>query len=136
MSQLPTIMPDWTIVASWAGGIASVLAAMFVAAWQAFSKARQIAETAPAPVHKTDIYTTDTLAMDRLAGTIEASNVVNTETNVLRREELADRKLLREALEANTNMNEKLMVNITEARTDIRELGREISHLVGAGRRP
>lgn len=76
---------------------------------------------------KTTIITGDTVAMERLAGTIEASNVILTENNLLRREEHADRSNMREAIEENTRAVEKATQSATEARADIRELAREMA---------
>jgi hypothetical protein len=75
---------------------------------------------------KTTIITGDTVAMDRLAGTIEASNTILTENNVLRREEHADRHEMRKALEENTEALEKVTAVLQDVRPEIRELTREI----------
>jgi hypothetical protein len=75
---------------------------------------------------KTTIITGDTVAMDRLAGTIEASNTILTENNVLRREEHVDRGSMRKALEENTEAIERIMAVIQDVRPEIRELTREI----------
>lgn len=75
---------------------------------------------------KTTIITSDTVAMDRLGQTIEASNVILTENNILRREEHADRGMMRKAIEDNTEAVEKLMGVLQDIRPEIRELTREI----------
>ncbi len=71
---------------------------------------------------KTTIITGDTVAMDHLAKTIEASNIILTENNVLRREERRDREAMRDAIEANTKAVEQSTSQIIEARRDITNL--------------
>ena len=93
----------------------------------AIQNASRVAANLPAPsVEKTKIITTDSVAMEALAGSIEAANVILTENNVLRRQEHDDRKLMRERLEANTEAIERATAAVNEARQDIRELTREI----------
>lgn len=75
---------------------------------------------------KTTIITGDTVAMESLAKTIEASNVILTENNVLRREEHSDREAMREAIEANTAAVEKATAALQDVRPEIRELTREV----------
>lgn len=96
MATLPDAASiDWNGIAVWAGGVTTVIVSMGVAAWAAIRKAVQIAQTQPAPStttkEETKIITADTVAMDQLAKTLEASNVILTENNVLRREEHNDR---------------------------------------------
>jgi hypothetical protein len=71
---------------------------------------------------KTTIITGDTLAMEKLAATISASNMILGENNTLRREEHADREAMREALEQNTKAVEQAKDQIIEARRDIKDL--------------
>lgn len=109
------------------GGAASVLV---VGAWfgiQWVTRTVQAMKSSPSvKTEKTTIITSDTVAMDRLAGTIEASNIIMTENNILRREEHADRDMMRKAIEANTEAVEKLMAILQDIRPEIRELTREI----------
>lgn len=109
------------------GGATSVLV---VGAWfgiQWVTRTVQAMKSSPSvKTEKTTIITSDTVAMDRLAGTIEASNIIMTENNILRREEHADRDMMRKAIEANTEAVEKLMAILQDIRPEIRELTREI----------
>lgn len=109
------------------GGAASVIV---VGAWfgiQWVTRTVQAMKSNPSvKTEKTTIITSDTVAMDRLAGTIEASNIIMTENNILRREEHADRDMMRKAIEANTEAVEKLMAILQDIRPEIRELTREI----------
>lgn len=109
------------------GGAASVIV---VGAWfgiQWVTRTVQAMKSSPSvKTEKTTIITSDTVAMDRLAGTIEASNIIMTENNILRREEHADRDMMRKAIEANTEAVEKLMAILQDIRPEIRELTREI----------
>ena len=95
------------------------------------SNAMKIARTLPAPVTRTDtnIITTDSVAMQQLAATLEASNVILTENNILRREEHADREANRQTVKLNTDTLERAIGTIIEARADMRELQREIVRL-------
>lgn len=108
------------------------------AAWAAIRKAAQIAAAAPPQIRTdTKIITTDSVAMHELAATLEASNAILTENNVLRREEHSDREANRRTLQANTDAMERAVTALNEARADIRELTREIvrsSNSKGAGR--
>lgn len=117
---------DFTGIAGWASGIALVVASVGVVIWRAIQSAGKIAATLPPVQVDTKIMTADTVAMDRLAGTVEASNVILTENNVLRKEEHADRAANREKVEANTAAIEREIAVINELRADIRELTREI----------
>lgn len=76
---------------------------------------------------KTTIITGDTVAMEQLAKTLEASNVILTENNVLRREEHADRAAAREALEENTKAIERSTHQIVEARANLQALAIELA---------
>jgi hypothetical protein len=71
---------------------------------------------------KTTIVTADTVAMDRLTSALDHTSVILTETNILRREELADRKLLRESLEENSKMTEHAADQAVELRREMRDL--------------
>lgn len=105
------------------GGAASVIAvgAFFGIQW--VTRTVQAMKMAPSvKTEKTTIITGDTVAMEHLAKTIEASNVILTENNVLRREEHKDREEMREALEDNTRGLEHATAQITEARRDIKDL--------------
>jgi Pyruvate/2-oxoacid:ferredoxin oxidoreductase gamma subunit len=105
------------------GGAASVIivGAFFGIQWVV--RTVQAMKSAPSvKTEKTTIITGDTVAMDRLSSTIEASNVILTENNVLRREEHADRADMREALEQNTKAVEQAKDQIIEARRDIKDL--------------
>jgi len=129
---------DWANVAAWAAGITTVAVSVGVAAWAAIRKAVQIAASAPPQIRTdTKIITTDSVAMHELAATLEASNAILTENNVLRREEHNDREANRRTLQANTDAMERAVTALNEARADIRELTREIvrsSNSKGAGR--
>ena len=80
----------------------------------------------PIEDRETTIITGDTVAMDRLASTIEASSMILTENNVLRREEHADREAMRRAIEANTDATERIIAVVQDLRPEVRELTREI----------
>ena len=117
---------DWTSIAGWAGGVVTVLASIGFAIWQAIKRAAKIAETLPSSQISTKIVTADTVAMDRLAATVEASNMVMQANNVLRQEEHADRTANRASLEANTEAMNRLATSLNELRTDVRNLTFEI----------
>jgi hypothetical protein len=109
------------------GGAAAVIVvgAFFGIQWVV--RTVQAMKTSPSvTTEKTTIITGDTVAMDRLAGTIEASNTILTENNVLRREEHADRGIMRKALEDNTEALERATAVLQDIRPEIRELTREI----------
>lgn len=108
-----------------------MIGAASAAIWLAIRKAVQVAQSIPAPVAKTEtnVITTDSVAMHELAATLEASNTILTENNVLRREEHNDREANRRTLQANTDAMERAITAINDARTDIRELTREIVRL-------
>lgn len=129
---------DFNAIALWAGGITTVVVTVGFAAWAAIRKAAQIAAAAPPQIRTdTKIITTDSVAMHELAATLEASNAILTENNVLRREEHNDRDANRRTLQANTDAMERAVTALNEARADIRELTREIvrsSNSKGAGR--
>lgn len=129
---------DFNAIALWAGGITTVIVTVIFAAWAAIRKAAQIAAAAPPQIRTdTKIITTDSVAMHELAATLEASNAILTENNVLRREEHSDREANRRTLQANTDAMERAVTALNEARADIRELTREIvrsSNSKGAGR--
>jgi hypothetical protein len=109
------------------GGAAGAIA---VGAWfgiQWVMRTVQAMKMSPSvKTEKTTIITSDTVAMDRLAGTIEANSTILTENNVLRREEHADRSAQRKAIEENTEAIERIMTVIQDVRPEIRELTREI----------
>lgn len=109
------------------GGATSVIAvgAFFGIQW-VVKTVQTMKSTPSVKTEKTTIITGDTVAMDRLAGTIEASNLILTENNVLRREEHADREAMRRAIEENTEATERATASIQEVRPEIRELTREI----------
>lgn len=124
MATLPDAASiDWNGIALWAGGVTTVVVSMGVAAWAAIRKAVQIAQTQPAPSittkEETKIITTDTVAMERLAGQIETSNERALTTQLMMRE-------LTEAVEENTHQVDRACEALAEARTEIRELTREI----------
>jgi len=110
------------------GGAASVLAVGAFIGIQWVMKTVQAMKLAPSvKTETTTIITGDTVAMDRLAATLEASNTILTENNVLRREEHKDRDEMREAIEANTRAIEKSTQSVIDARAEIRELSREMA---------
>ncbi|GHA27751.1 hypothetical protein GCM10007989_24550 [Devosia pacifica] len=114
------------------GGAAAVIivGALFGVQWVV--KTVQAMKVAPAE-KKTTIITGDSVAMHDLAATIEASNTILTENNVLRREEHDDRKALRQSLDRNTEAVERAAAMLVDARTEIRELSREIARSGGRG---
>ena len=116
---------DFNAIALWAGGITTVVVTVGFAAWAAIRKAAQIAAAAPPQIRTdTKIITTDSVAMHELAATLEASNAILTENNVLRREEHNDRDANRRTLQANTDAMERSVTALNEASADIRELTR------------
>ncbi len=117
---------DWANIAGWIGGGVTVLTSIGYAIWRAIKNAGRIADRLPPATIDTKIMTADTVAMDRLAGTIEASSLILTENNILRREEHSDRAANRTSLEANTAAMDRVLIAINEARQDIRDLTREI----------
>ncbi len=123
---------DFTAIAGWASGIALVVTSVGVVIWRAIANAGKIADRLPAPVTTTNtkIITTDSVAMHELAATLEASNTILSENNILRREEHADREANRRVLQANTDTMERAIAVINEARSDLRELDRQIVRLV------
>ena len=122
---------DFAAIAGWASGVTLVVTSVGLVMWQAIRNAGKIAASLPATSTKTEtkIITTDSVAMQELAATLEASNVILTENNILRREEHADREANRHTVKANTDTLERAIVAINEARTDVRELTREIARL-------
>ncbi len=123
MATLPDAASiDWGNVGAWAAGITTVVVSMGTAAWLAIRKAVQIAATLPAPKtvkEETKIITADTVAMERLAGQIETNNERSLTTHLMMKE-------LTVAIEQNTHQVDKACEAIAEARTEIRELTREI----------
>jgi hypothetical protein len=119
---------DFSAIAQWGAGIGLVLGSVIGAAWFAVRNAMKIAARLPAPVTRTEtnVITTDSVAMHELAATIEASNTILTENNILRREEHSDREANRRTVQANTDALERSIATINEARSDMRELRREI----------
>lgn len=115
----------WTSIAQWASGITLVASGVFVTIWKVLKDAKAIGSENP-KVQRTSIITGDTVAMDSLARTIEASNVILTENNILRREEHADRIEMRIAIVDNTEAIERATATVAEARIDIRDLSRDI----------
>lgn len=71
-------MPDWPTITAWAVGIASVVGAVLGTLWVTISRVVKVAATAPAPaeVIKTTVMTTDSVAMQTLAGSVEANTTV------------------------------------------------------------
>jgi hypothetical protein len=127
MTTLPDpSLIDWPTVTGWVTGIGGVLAAVGVVIWQAIKRAGLIAETLPPAQVDTRIMTADTVAMDRLAGSVEANNAILSENNILRREEHADRSANRTSLEANTRAMEMLVVELRELRQDVKDQTKEI----------
>ena len=122
---------DFPGIAQWAGGIGLIAGTVIGAAWLAVRNAMKIASRLPSPVTKTEtnVITTDSVAMHELAATLEASNVILSENNVLRKEEHADREANRRTVQANTDALERAITALNDARTDIRELTREIVRL-------
>jgi hypothetical protein len=126
---------DWAQIAAWCAGIGTVLGSIGGAVWLGVSRATKVAEGLPQPaatIHKTDVYTTDSPALQELARSLEAGNVLMTEGNALRREATDERRSLKGALDENTEMTEKSINAITELRTDIRRLTDEF---IRSGRR-
>jgi len=120
---------DFNMIALWAGGVTTVVVSVGAAAWFAIRNAMKIAANLPAHTTKTtetNVITTDSVAMHELAATIEASNTILTENNILRREEHADREANRRTVQLNTDALERAIAAVNDARTDIRELTREI----------
>jgi len=76
-------MPDWNVIAAWAGGIATVVGSVIVSIWLAINRAVQIAKTVPAPVTTTDIITTDSVAYEKLGFSLEANTLEMAQTNRL-----------------------------------------------------
>ena len=76
-------MPDWNVIAAWAGGIATVVGSVIVSIWLAINRALQIAKTVPPPVTTTDIITTDSVAYEKLGFTLEANTLEMAQTNRL-----------------------------------------------------
>lgn len=107
------------------GGAAAVIVvgAFFGIQWVV--KTVQAMKSAPTQ-KKTTIITGDSVAMEDLAKTIEASNVILTENNILRREEHKDRAAMREAIGANTDALHKATSVLQDVRPELRELTREI----------
>jgi hypothetical protein len=108
------------------GAVAVVVGGMAAAIPWVLKKVKDIG-TAEVKTEQTTIITADTVAMDALAKTIEASNVLLTENNVLRREEQRDRAAMREAIEDNTKAVEHSTQAVMDARAEIRELAREMA---------
>lgn len=120
---------DWNGIGLWAGGVATVLASIGSAVWLAVTRATKVAEGLPQPgttIHKTDVYTTDSVALQELARSLEAGNVLMTEGNALRREATDERRSLKGAIDENTETTERSIAAITELRTDVRRLTDEL----------
>lgn len=109
------------------GAVGIIVAASFFGISWVVKTVQGMRVTAPVKTEKTTIITGDTVAMEALAKTIEASNVILTENNVLRREEHADRAAAREALEENTKAIERSTQQIIEARQDVKALAFELA---------
>lgn len=120
---------DWNQIALWGAGIGTVLASIGTAVWVAVTRALKIAEGLPEPateIHKTSVYTTDSVAMQQLGRSLEACNVLMTEGNALRREATEERRSLRQALDENTEMTEKSIAQLMELRNDVRLMTAEL----------
>lgn len=75
--------PDWVSIAYWATGIATVLGSVIGTLWVTIGRAMKIAKSLPAPVTKTDIITTDSVAYQQLGATIEGNTVALIQTNMM-----------------------------------------------------
>jgi hypothetical protein len=133
---METILPDaidWGNISLWAAGIATVITSMAVAIVQGVRSATKIAQTIPSPppaMHKTDVYTTDSLAMDRLttsmttltnalqAEMLASQELLHTsrEANVLLKDSLQERRSLKEAIDINTAATERSAAQLEELR--------------------
>lgn len=147
---------DWGSIALWGAGISTVLASVAVAIIQGVRRALQIAQnvpSAPAALHKTDVYTTDSIALERLTSAIDALNVLNSQQNnllsrqtelmadtlrvmedgnLLRREATTERRSLRDALDVNTAATERSFSSLERLQEEIRDLVKEmIRHKFG-----
>lgn len=141
---------NWAEIAGWAGGVGTVLATVVTAVILGVRSALRIAKdlpAQPAPVTRTDVYTTDSLAMDKLTAALadatkqqgntslllkdylETSKKANDlihEGNVLRREATTERRSLREALDKNTEATERSLQVNDNLRDEVRDLIREL----------
>lgn len=69
---------DWNAIALWGAGGATVLTSIGVAVWTGVTRALKIAAAlppTPAEFHKTDVYTTDSVAMHELAAAVEGHTI-------------------------------------------------------------
>lgn len=118
---------DWAGAAGWVTGAAGLAGLAIGVIWKAIQNAGKIADKLPAPQIDTKILTADTMAMDRLAGSVEANNTILSENNILRREEHADRTANRASLEANTKAMDALVFETRELRGEVRGLAFQLA---------
>lgn len=77
---------DWGTVALWAGGIGTGIGSMLAATYLAIRKAVSVSKAAPSTIttrEETKIVTTDTVAMNELAASVEAVNVALLENRAV-----------------------------------------------------
>lgn len=120
---------DWGAITLWGTSIGGVVGGIGGAIWLGLRRALKVAEGLPEPaaaIHRTNVYTTDSIAMHELATVLEECNKLMTEGNALRREATDERRSLRQALDDNTEATEKSIAANTELRTDVRRLTDEL----------
>ena len=74
---------DWATITAWAVGIATVAGSVIGTLWVAIDRAIKVAKTLPAPLTKTDVITTDTVAYEQLSRTIEGNTLELVQSNRL-----------------------------------------------------
>lgn len=116
---------DWTSLSLWFGGAATVFTSVAIAVWQGVRNARIIAAnapTAPPALHKTDVYTTDSLALERLTNAVTVSNELMQTAN-------DDRRSLRQAVDVNTESTDKSRDGLENLRIEVRDLLRVLERI-------
>lgn len=79
---IPTDPPDFEAIRTWLGGTITVASIVGVAVWRGLKDAARVARDDPEE-RPTRIITADTVAMDRLAQTIDAARAVILDANAL-----------------------------------------------------
>jgi len=79
---------DFSSIGGWLAGVAGIATAIWLAVNQALRRGKEIVETPP--THQTRVITTDSVALDQHAASLEANTMAMTENSALMRELLGE----------------------------------------------
>lgn len=130
---------DWANISLWAAGAVTVVTSMAVAIVRGVRSAEAVVKTTPNPpaaIHKTDVYTTDSIALERLTTTIselisavrsqiaatKETNRILQDGNVLMKDSLDERRSLKQAIDINTAATEKSATQLEELRPQLQQI--------------